>query len=1368
MASRSLGTLTLDLIARIGGFQQGMDQASRSITRTGGAADAASARISAMQGSFLSLSGAAATLSASLASAFSLHSLYQASEAYTTLTSRMLLVTEGSAQLAAAQKAVFSIAQSAYQPLTATAELYQRIATNQKELKLSGEGVAGIVGTISKTMAISGANAASANAALIQLGQAFASGTLRGEELNSVMEQAPALAQAIAAGMGKTVGELRTLGQAGLLTADAVVKALQAQEQAVNDLFARTAVTIGNSLTAVENSFTQFVGRLDQASGVSASISSNIVSFSKYLDALTSDSASAAETIERFTGAAETLAYVFGARLALSAGQAATSFAAATIASVKQTAALVAGTAAQWSALNADAATAKQTLATAQSRQADALALMERAKVEVLTAEQKVAADRMRQQSEIANLNAVRAALTAEVALEQQRLRAQFTEKGRALAIQRMAAARLDEVAIVKQIQAAELQLAAITVATSAEMQAAYGVRTAAVAAYGETTLAVNAAVRTSELATAAASNASKAALLTAAAGRGLLALLTGPVGLLATAGLVAASFYSMRSSADDATQALSAHGATVAEVADKYEKLSGAQQRVKRLDWAEEQQDALNAASSALDDYTYKIERGIDLGDAGKQFRTMIEEVERGQRTLDSVTTWLESQTNLYPAFRKELASLTQDYDGNVQKADQLKAVLSGLDGETRKAAKSAEELSKAQSASQEQSKARVAKWEEYITKLRETRDLFGANKKAQAEFEASKMGLNDKQREEARLVASQIDVMDKYKDAVKEGDKAKQQSLRKELEAIYTRQQALEDAAAAEKKLQDAANKAAEESANKKINEMRRVLEAAHKVFNAAANFSSNSSFLTGKNMLLVPPQQQDITGRSMVLPGASTPANGVAPRKTPQQLAAERTAQIDESTDVNKGAGKTKPYHEEAALKALDTAKQQYAVLKEQSTLIGLQKGEVDKLGEAGRALIKWEQELADIKGKKTLTAEQKSLLANSEKITAALKVNAALEKENQLRKLATEEQKKLASFSSGLAESYLSAKNGFDQELAGAGKGDKYREQLRGLLSIEEDFNRQKRDIFQQYNSGEITEDLYKKETAILDEELARRLVLQQDHYNQMDEARAKWMDGVSDAWQNFADAATNYSALAADATSSALSSARSELGTFLSDVATGSKDAGDALIDMVAGFGKALIDTLSDMAAQWLVYQAVQLVVGKTTQATAGIAMVANAQATAFQASLAAFASTAAIPVVGPAMAPAAAAAAAAATAPLVAGVASSALAGMAHNGLDNIPREGTWLLDGGERVLNPNQNRDLTQYLRNANNVGAGGGASNLPPISVQVTVQVPPGTTGEDSQKIGDTAAAALKQQMEQVLYEATQQGGLLWRRNG
>lgn len=365
-----------------------------------------------------------------------------------------------------------------------------------------------------------------------------------------------------------------------------------------------------------------------------------------------------------------------------------------------------------------------------------------------------------------------------------------------------------------------------------------------------------------------------------------------------------------------------------------------------------------------------------------------------------------------------------------------------------------------------------------------------------------------------------------------------------------------------------------------------------------------------------------------------------------------------------------------------------------------------------------------------------------------------------------KSAEEDAKKLASFKSNVNEDFLTARNGFDQELAGAGRGDKYKERLKERLAIEEDFNRQQRELVLQRNSGDLSQELYDQETQVLSDALAERLELQNDYYSQLDEAQGNWMDGVTSAWENFADAATDYSAMAADATTSTLGSARSELGSFLSDVATGAEDAGDALMDMVTGFAKSMIDTLADMAAQWLVYQAVQLMVGKSTQSAAGMGLVANAQATSFQAQLAAYASTAAIPIVGPAAAPAAALAAAAATAPMVAGVASTALMGMAHNGLDNIPREGTWLLDGGERVLNPNQNRDLTQYLRNANDAGAGSGGGGGVTINAPVTVQAQPGMSDDAARRQGEMMAQGLKQQMEQVIYEATQQGGLLWRR--
>ncbi|MCF5805199.1 tape measure protein [Pseudomonas tremae] len=1366
MASRSLGTLTLDLIARIGGFQQNMDRASQSVTRTGAAADAASARVSAMQGQMLSLSNMASSLAGPLASAFSLSAIYKASEAYTALTSRLKLVTEGSAELATAQNAVFSIAQSAYQPLSATAELYQRIATNQKELKLTGEGVAGVVGTISKTLAISGASADSANAALIQLGQAFASGVLRGEELNSVMEQAPALAQAIAAGMGKTVGELRALGAAGLLTADSVVKALQAQEKSVADLFNKTAVTIGNSLTATSNSLTQFIGRMDQASGVSAAISANIVKVSQSIDGLTKDFGATSKTFEQVSSAAETLAYIIGTRMAVAALQGAASFAMATKASVMQAGALAYSTTQSIRNTAAEAAAAKQSLLNAESKYADATAGMARANAEIAAAGQKVASDRVRQQSEINNLKSVQTALAAERMLEEQRLAAQISEQGRAAARNRMALARLDEVAIIRQIQAAETSLAATTVATSLEIQAAYAFRSAAVAAAGETKLAVDAASRTSDAATAASAKASSAMTLTATAGRGLLGLLTGPVGLIAMTALVAASFIDFGGGANSATAALIDQNLTLDESITKFKELGQAQKMLQFSTWSAKQTEASEAAAKAFDDFSSRGRNAYqNLGvagiEGGKAFEQMLSQVRNGSRTLASVTASVKENGDIMPAYISFLEQSAAANERSGEQAEKYRLLLAGATQETSGLAAQTKNLAAAQSSSGGQTKAQLAEWEKYIAKLIETRNLFGANAEAQAAYAADQMKLTSQQREQAKVISQQQDVLEKYKDAVKENDKVQQDALKRQLIGLYTVEQAAIDAAAATKKAHEDSAKASVESSNKQINEMRRVIDA-------AANITKNASFLTGRNMLIVPPAQTDVTGRSMVLPGVETPKAGKDPRIDPTARANAAIAQINETTDPNKGKAEKK-YQEDAAQKVLDQARQQYAVLKEQSNLLDTQRGDVEKIGAASRELIKWEQELSDIKSKKTLTAEQQSLLTKQESITADLKRNALLEKEIELRKITAEQAEKLNAYKATLDESNNSFKDGLAQQLAGAGEGEKYRARLKEMLSIDQDFNKQRRELYAEYKIAvdknvPNAEQNYNNELALLAAANAQKLEHQKDYYVQADKDQAKWMDGVKDAWKDYAAQAENYSAIAADFVSGSLSDMTSGLGDAFSDIATGASSIGDAFADMAGNMAKSVINALSDMAAQWLVYQAVQLLVGNSTKTAGMSGLIANANAAAAQASLNAYASTAGIPLIGPAAAPAAALTAAAATAPMVAAVSASALAGMAHNGMDNIPKEGTWLLDGGERVLNPNQNRDLTKYLADKSGTGGGGGTPIT--INAPVTVQAQPGVSDADAMRQGKAAGEALAQEVRSVLQREMGQGGLLWRR--
>ena len=95
-------------------------------------------------------------------------------------------------------EALFQTSQETRQSVSATAEVYQRFAQANKQLGMSQEEMLAVMKTVNQTVAISGVSASSAAAALTQLGQGMGSGVLRGEELNSILEQTPRLAQAIA------------------------------------------------------------------------------------------------------------------------------------------------------------------------------------------------------------------------------------------------------------------------------------------------------------------------------------------------------------------------------------------------------------------------------------------------------------------------------------------------------------------------------------------------------------------------------------------------------------------------------------------------------------------------------------------------------------------------------------------------------------------------------------------------------------------------------------------------------------------------------------------------------------------------------------------------------------------------------------------------------------------------------------------------------------------------------------------------------------------------------------------------------------------------------------------------------------------
>lgn len=261
-----------------------LSEVGKSIEDVGDKSKASAPKVQAMERSMRTMAAMASGLAGPIAAAFSVVKISQAAAEYTNITNRLRLVTEGSQQLSKAQNDVFQVAQNSRQALESTAQVYQRIAQNGKQLGLSLDRVASITETVAKSVALSGASAQAADASMVQFGQALASGTLRGDELNSIMEQTPALAQAIARGLGVTIGQLRTMGAEGKLTSESVVRALENQKQKVDELSASLSVTSSQAMTAFNNSLTVTVGKLDEATTASSKFAKGLLALSEGLD----------------------------------------------------------------------------------------------------------------------------------------------------------------------------------------------------------------------------------------------------------------------------------------------------------------------------------------------------------------------------------------------------------------------------------------------------------------------------------------------------------------------------------------------------------------------------------------------------------------------------------------------------------------------------------------------------------------------------------------------------------------------------------------------------------------------------------------------------------------------------------------------------------------------------------------------------------------------------------------------------------------------------------------------------------------------------------------------------------------------------
>lgn len=157
-----------------------------------------------------------------------------------------------------------------------TTDLYAKLLRSTKDVAKSEEEVARATTIVNKAFKAGGAAASEQIAGILQLSQGLGSGILQGDELRSLRENAPLLAQAIADEFGTTIAGLKQLGADGELTSARVFQAILNAQSGIEAAFNATNATIGDSFTKVSNALTQYIGTADQTKGAAYALQSGL------------------------------------------------------------------------------------------------------------------------------------------------------------------------------------------------------------------------------------------------------------------------------------------------------------------------------------------------------------------------------------------------------------------------------------------------------------------------------------------------------------------------------------------------------------------------------------------------------------------------------------------------------------------------------------------------------------------------------------------------------------------------------------------------------------------------------------------------------------------------------------------------------------------------------------------------------------------------------------------------------------------------------------------------------------------------------------------------------------------------------------
>ncbi|GJJ80630.1 hypothetical protein PcPA57_13500 [Pasteurella canis] len=214
-----------------------------------------------------------------------IQSLLNTADAYNNYEARVRLVSRSNKEAQGTFRELMQVANDTGQLFEATAELYTRVYRSMGSNANSAE-ILQFTKTIQQALVVSGAGAQEAKAALIQLSQGLASGTLRGEEFNSVAEQAPVILEILQKSLGKTRGELRKMAEDGELTPQLILAATKEAQEQIQAQYDQMPKTISRAVNELSNAWLQFIGQADNATSASSLIASSISALASSLDEL--------------------------------------------------------------------------------------------------------------------------------------------------------------------------------------------------------------------------------------------------------------------------------------------------------------------------------------------------------------------------------------------------------------------------------------------------------------------------------------------------------------------------------------------------------------------------------------------------------------------------------------------------------------------------------------------------------------------------------------------------------------------------------------------------------------------------------------------------------------------------------------------------------------------------------------------------------------------------------------------------------------------------------------------------------------------------------------------------------------------------